>query len=259
MTDHDVVEVRMHIAAKPETVFRFLSDPELVRQWLGDASLGAEIGDAITVRYPDGHAALGVLEERVPNERVVFSWGYDNAAHGVAPGSTRVSIDLQAASGGTMLTLRHAGLPNEIGRRAHRAGWRHYLSALANAAAVTKTHAEHATDAYFSAWAATDGDERARLLEQCWEADAVFRDAMGYAEGRDELAEYIAAARRFAPQIRLERTGTLATAHGFVSCRWRMVAPDGATVMSGSNTGELSADGRFKSIVGFWDPPTAAP
>ena len=37
------------------------------------------------------------------------------------------------------------------------------------------------------------------------------------------------------------------------------VAPDGAVMMTGNNVGELSPDGLFLSMTGFWDPLTPAP
>ena len=82
---------------------------------------------------------------------------------------------------------------------------------------------------------------------------------MGYAEGRQELADYIDAAQRFASDIEFERVGPPLHAHGFVNYRWRMIAPNGAVIMTGNNVGELSPDGQFLSRTGFWDPPTPAP
>jgi uncharacterized protein YndB with AHSA1/START domain len=49
MTDTDTIEVRMRIAAKPATVFRFLSDPDRFKQWMGTASLGPSVGGAVVV------------------------------------------------------------------------------------------------------------------------------------------------------------------------------------------------------------------
>jgi uncharacterized protein YndB with AHSA1/START domain len=258
----DLVEVRMRVAARPATIFRFLADPDRFRQWMGDATLGAgagepAVGQPVVVRYPDGDSARGVIEEIVPDRRLVFTWGYDNPAKELPPGSSRVSIDLESIPSGTLLTLRHTGLPTSAQRRDHAMGWRHYVSALANAAASISGIAEPAVDAYQAAWAERDPDKRAKLIEQCWATDAIFRDAMGYAEGREELANYIGAAQRFAPDIAMERVGGLLHAHGFVNYKWKMVAPNGAVIMTGNNVGELSPDGLFLSMTGFWEQPGA--
>ncbi|MGH9887912.1 MAG: SRPBCC family protein, partial [bacterium] len=227
MTDHDIVEVRVRIAARPETVFKFISDPDRVRQWLGDASIGHSVGEAILVRYPDGGAARGNVEEIVADRRVVFSWGYDGDKFDMPPGSTRVSIDLAPIPSGTLVTLRHTGIPGDVTRRQHRMGWRHYVSTLGTAAASVAGIAEPAIDVYHAAWGETDSAKRRALLDRCWAADAIFRDAMGYAEGRDELSDYIAGAQRFSPNVAFERVGDVRHAHGFVHYGWRFRAPDG--------------------------------
>jgi hypothetical protein len=83
---------------------------------------------------------------------------------------------------------------------------------------------------------------------------------MGYAEGLDDLADSIGAAQSFAPNIAFERVGPLLDAHGHINYRWRMVGSNGSVIMTGNNVGELSPDGRFLSMTGFWDPtPTPAP
>ena len=252
----EVVEIRMRVAAHPSTVFEFLSDPERFRQWMGDATLGAGVGQMLTVRYPDGDWAVGTIEEIVPDKRIVFSWGYSDPAKNLPPKSSRVSIDLASIPGGTLVTLRHSGLPREMGRN-HAMGWRHYLSALANAAQSVTAVAPLAVDTYQSAWAERDSAKRRELLEKCWSAGGIFRDAMGYAEGLEDLADYIGAAQGFAPNIAFERVGPLLHAHGYINYRWRMVGSDGSVIMTGNNVGELSPDGRFLSMTGFWDPSPA--
>jgi uncharacterized protein YndB with AHSA1/START domain len=252
MTDTDTVEVRMRIAAKPATVFRFLSDPDRFKQWMGNASLGTAVGDPVVVNYPDGSSALGDIVEIIPGERLVFTWGYDNAARGIAPKTTRVAIQLTPIPSGTLVTLQHSGIPRAE-RRGHAMGWRHYLSALSNVAASVAGLAEPAVEAYQNAWAERDAAKRDGFIAKCWSSDSIFRDMMGYAEGNQELADYIDAAQRFAPDVKLERVGPLLHAHGYINYRWRMVAPNGAVVMTGNNVGELSPEGVFLSMTGFWE------
>jgi len=45
-------------------------------------------------------------------------------------GSTRVTVTLDAADGGTRLTLRHDDLPNDELRDGHRVAWQTYLPRL---------------------------------------------------------------------------------------------------------------------------------
>jgi uncharacterized protein YndB with AHSA1/START domain len=257
VADHDIVEVRMQVAARPETIFRFFSDPDRVRQWMGNTVIGGAVGEPVTVTYPDGGVARGTVEELVPDKRIVFSWGYDDATQQIPPGSTRVSIDLTPIASGTLVTLRHTGIPGDAKRRDHRMGWKHYISALGNAATSIAGVAEPAVDAYHAAWAEHDPAKRAVLLDRCWAPNAIFRDAMGYAEGRADLSDYIGAAQGYAANITFERVGALLHAHGFVNYRWRFLAPNGSVVMTGNNVGELSPDGIFLSMTGFWEQSSA--
>jgi uncharacterized protein YndB with AHSA1/START domain len=82
---------------------------------------------------PDGAIARGQFVELVPDERVVFTWGWvDHPA--VPPGSSTVEIEIEAEGGGTRVTLTHRDLPHdEI--ETHSAGWNHYLARLAAVAA----------------------------------------------------------------------------------------------------------------------------
>ena len=57
---------------------------------------------------------------------------------------------------------------------------------------------------------------------------------------------------QFAPHVRFERHGPLMIAHDMVHYDWRMLGPDGSTMTSGSNVGELNPDGQFVSMTGFW-------
>jgi uncharacterized protein YndB with AHSA1/START domain len=81
---------------------------------------------------PDGRTARGQFVDIVPNERVVFSWGWTDMP-GLPPGSTTVEIDLIPREEGTLIRLRHTGLaPAEASM--HEIGWRHYLARLSRAA-----------------------------------------------------------------------------------------------------------------------------
>jgi uncharacterized protein YndB with AHSA1/START domain len=76
------------------------------------------------------------VEIDAPN-RVVFTWGWEgqeSGEHAVAPGSSRVQIELAPDGDGTLVRLRHLDLPEES-REIHGQGWDNYLGRLAKAAA----------------------------------------------------------------------------------------------------------------------------
>ncbi len=206
------------------------------------------------MRDPGGEVARGIVAELVPDRRLAFTWGYEGGEHGLAAGSSRVAIELAPTASGTLVILRHSGLHTEALRGEHRMGWTQYLSVLSArvSADQTGTRAESAVDEYLAAWAATDQGSRGELLHACCEEEVEFRDSMGHVRGRADLNEYIARAQRFVPGARLERAGAVLRAHHCVIYPWRMVAPDGTAMMGGQNYGELSVDGRFRLVVGFW-------
>jgi uncharacterized protein YndB with AHSA1/START domain len=130
MTDTDILEVIVHIAARPETVFPYFTDPDRYVQWMGNsATMDPMPGGTYSVRMRDGVEAAGEFVEIDPPRRLVFTWGWTKGV-AVAPGSTRVVVTLEAEDGGTRVVLRHHGLPDEEQRAHHRKGWEMYLDRL---------------------------------------------------------------------------------------------------------------------------------
>ncbi len=127
MTDPLVVE--RHIAAEPPVVYAYLTESDKWARWQGiAASLHPRPGGSFLMSMPNGLQASGRFLELVPNERVVFSWGWIDHP-GVPPGSSTVRIDLRSTADGTLVRLTHSGLPEEE-VAIHATGWRHYLPRL---------------------------------------------------------------------------------------------------------------------------------
>jgi uncharacterized protein YndB with AHSA1/START domain len=122
------------IDARPETIFPFLVDPEKQRDWLGTAvDLDPQSGGPYRVNVGDRHLSGGEFVEVVPNERVVFTFGWAEPGHPIPPGSTTVRISLAPEGDKTRVQLVHSGLPADAVSD-HTGGWDHYLSRLAIAA-----------------------------------------------------------------------------------------------------------------------------
>ena len=115
--------------AAPADVYRHLVESERWVLWQGvAATLEPQRGGLFRMETPDGRTARGQFVEVVPNQRVVFSWGWTDMP-GLPPGSTTVEIDLLPVDSGTLIKLRHTGLaPDEA--LMHEMGWRHYLGRL---------------------------------------------------------------------------------------------------------------------------------
>jgi uncharacterized protein YndB with AHSA1/START domain len=118
------------IAAHPETVFSFLTEPKKFVRWLGrSAELDPRPGGIFRIDVNGRDVVRGEFIEVVPNRKVVFTWGWEGEGSAVPPGSTTVEISLEPDGEGTRVRLSHAGLPEEP-RRKHAEGWVHYMSRL---------------------------------------------------------------------------------------------------------------------------------
>src|SRR5690349_20882172 len=130
----DAVRVEVWIAASPEAVFPFLTDPDRLLLWIGIAAQIEPVPGGIFLVGMNGRdVARGAYVEVVPHRRVVFTWGWEGGGHGVPPGTTTVTIDLTPENGGTRLRLRHEGLHGD-NRNRHAMGWGHYTARLKIAA-----------------------------------------------------------------------------------------------------------------------------
>jgi uncharacterized protein YndB with AHSA1/START domain len=119
-----VVELERRIAAPPEIVFSYFTDPDRYRLWQG---IGAELdprpGGMFRVTQNDaGFVSRGEFIELEPPSRLVFSWGWEGI-DGLPPGASTVEIDLVPDGDGTILRLRHSGLPSDSACDLHAFGW----------------------------------------------------------------------------------------------------------------------------------------
>jgi uncharacterized protein YndB with AHSA1/START domain len=126
----DVVVTRV-IAASPATVFSFFTDIERWISWQGvEGAIDARAGGVLQIRMPGGQVASGRFIEVIPEQRLVFTWGWEGEAPLIAPGSTTVVIELESDESGTLLRLTHSALAPPPVAEHHRAGWERYLERL---------------------------------------------------------------------------------------------------------------------------------
>ncbi len=119
------------IVASPATIFPFLVDPEQHVRWMGtEAELDARVGGAHRVLVRGRHPSVGEFIEVVPDERVVFTFGWDEPEHPIPARSTQVEITLIPDGDKTCVRLVHSGLPDDAVSD-HADGWGHYLERLA--------------------------------------------------------------------------------------------------------------------------------
>ncbi|HYZ91422.1 MAG TPA: SRPBCC family protein [Actinomycetota bacterium] len=130
-----VFEREIGIDAPPETVFEFFTDPEKMKQWMGsNAELDPQPGGVLRVQVLSEAIAKGEYVRVDPPRFVAFTWGWEGDGQVVAPGSSLVEVSLRPDGAGTVLTLRHTGLPTEEMAEQHKQGWTHYMDRLRAAA-----------------------------------------------------------------------------------------------------------------------------
>lgn len=240
------------IRAPRALVFRYFTDSTRFAAWWGaGSSIDARPGGAVLIRYPNAVIARGTVESLVPDERVVFTYGYDDASKAIPAGASRVTIALADDSEGTRLDLLHEFAEPQT-RDHHAPGWRYQLSLFANVVA-RELHADvtSTVDRFISAWNEGDPFVRHKLLGEIAHERIEFHDAYAAIRGAQDLDEHIAAVHTFMPGTTLERTSEPRHCQGSVLVDWA-VRRKGEPAGRGTNYFELSAAGRIRRVVGFW-------
>ena len=150
MTGKYSMEASVEVPAAPAEVFEYFTDPGRYVSWMGaEARLEPAPGGQYHVRMLDGFQAAGEFVRVDQPHQVVFTWGFADeeaasktkhqpgeatAANAMPAGSTRVTVTLIPADGGTRLTLRHDDLPSTELRDGHQIAWETYLPRLVIAA-----------------------------------------------------------------------------------------------------------------------------
>jgi uncharacterized protein YndB with AHSA1/START domain len=129
------VHRELRIEARPEIVFQYFVDPDRIARWAGPVLVAdARPGGAFQTILEGKHSGSGRFVEIDPPRRIVYTWGWDEPNHPIPPGSTRVEVDLTPDRGGTLLRLRHFGLPADAVDD-HTEGWTYFLGKLATVVA----------------------------------------------------------------------------------------------------------------------------
>jgi uncharacterized protein YndB with AHSA1/START domain len=156
------VEHEFTVAARPETVFAYFTDPVRMVEWMGaeatldprpggicrigfqptqpaadllDAAFAGEHGGATRPAEPySARVMLGQFVEVDPYRRISFTWGWEGELYAMPPQSTAVEVSFRPDGESTVVRLVHRRVP-AAATPIHRAGWEHYLPRLAVAAA----------------------------------------------------------------------------------------------------------------------------
>jgi uncharacterized protein YndB with AHSA1/START domain len=118
-----IVHLQRTITARPHRVYRAWLEPDLLARWLapdGFEATRVEVDGRVGGRFRIWHAQAGTdvggfdceLVELVPDQRLVFRWGFVGPDRTAGPAyDSLLTVTLQeAAEGGTLLTLVHERL-----------------------------------------------------------------------------------------------------------------------------------------------------
>jgi uncharacterized protein YndB with AHSA1/START domain len=240
------------IQAAPQIVFTFFTDNERWAAWWGPGStIDAKTGGKVYIRHPNGIENLGEVLEVAAPDRIVFTYGFASGTP-IPPGSSRVTIALEAVGLATRLRLSHEFAEPSV-RDEHMQGWRYQLSVFSNVVSdLVNAKASDVVDAWFDAWAETDASKRKTQLEAIAVPEVTFRDRFSLLDGIADLVPHITASQKFMPGMRVRRKGSVRHCQGTLLVDWTAQSADGQERGRGMNVFTLQPDGRIASAVGFW-------
>jgi uncharacterized protein YndB with AHSA1/START domain len=126
------------LKAAPEKVWRALTQPQALKQWIApDDAFKIPVAEAdvrvggryhIVMQSSDGeeHDVSGVYRTIEPNRKLVYTWAWKSTPER----ESLVTFELRAADGGTELTLKHEQFADEEARDKHQHGWTGCLARL---------------------------------------------------------------------------------------------------------------------------------
>ena len=133
MTEETTLYLKRTFAAPRQKVYEAWTKPEVIRQWFAAApdmeGTTAEIDLRVGGTYRIGmrnipknihHTARGVYKEIVPNERISFTWSWEERPD--EPESL-VTIEFRDAGNSTEMNLTHSRFVSKQRRDEHEGGW----------------------------------------------------------------------------------------------------------------------------------------
>lgn len=120
-------QIEKFMAARSEKVFAAWTRPDLLARWFwpnAQAEVDLRVGGRFRIAsvFAFGPLAVtGVYREIVPNERLVFTWIWEEGL-GEAQ-ETLVTVEFRQVEGGTQVLVKHEGNPTAQAAENHRQGW----------------------------------------------------------------------------------------------------------------------------------------
>ena len=121
------VDLKRVIAASPTAVYDAWMDPKLpCNPWnyCKDVILEPKNGKLLYFRGPHSNGGhYGRILKLVRGKQAQFTW----MSFYTEGRETTVTVNFKKHAAGTLMTLRHAGLPNNASGRGHQGGWEMFI------------------------------------------------------------------------------------------------------------------------------------
>jgi len=123
------VVVERELPHAPEKIWRALTQPQLIEEWLMKSDFKPDVGHRFNLRGDWG----GVLDCEVlavePNKKLSYTWNFDDAVNGL---KSVVTWTLTPTSTGTHLRMEQAGFKPEQPQNYQGAkyGWQQFFAKL---------------------------------------------------------------------------------------------------------------------------------
>jgi hypothetical protein len=130
----------------------------------------------------------------------------------------------------------------------------------ANTDTDTRTYALSATvDTHLAAYCEPDPARRADLIASVWSARGSVFDPPFEGSGHDGISAMTDTVLTHFPGHRFRRTSEIDAHHVFGRYSWELVAPDGATAVTGTDIVEVDDAGQLTRIIGFFGEVSPLP
>ncbi len=111
-----------HFNQPPQVVWKFLTEPELIKQWLGKTNFQPVVGHQFRFTSPYGNDSICEVLEVRPCTKLSYSW-QKNSAIGNRPFNSKFEWTLFPEEAGTELQLIHYGFAAMEDLVSHEEDW----------------------------------------------------------------------------------------------------------------------------------------
>lgn len=114
-----------------EELFTWFTEPERLRRWLGEVTIGLRPGGPFSCALPDGQYWEGVVVEVDRPSRLVLTVGWRDPSFGLATGMSLVEWDFFLDARGSRLRMLHEHVPPDL-LVLHNEAWSRLFARLRN-------------------------------------------------------------------------------------------------------------------------------